>query len=145
LFGVWNQQLAMSLRIPTCTLPASDASLALLIPGGAMTHTILETIKVAAVFLLFAGILGYAWLLARAFLFNHEATRVLLNSNPGTNYGLPFSAMASFGIVSVLELANAGQLKFKAIGFDFEGPAAQVTLWIVCFVVFVWAMKSVSK
>jgi hypothetical protein len=111
-----------------------------------MTHAILDAFKLVAVFLLLAGIVGYVWLLVRAFLLDHKDTRTLLDSNPRANYGLPFSAMAAFGIVSVLEMASTDKLlKFKGIGLELEGPAAQVTLWIVCFVVFVWAMKSVSK
>ncbi len=111
-----------------------------------MTQTILEGCKIFAVVVLLLGIVVYSSMLVRAFVFGNADMKKDLNTNPATNYGIPFSAMAAFGVVSLLEFAASDKsLKFKAFGLDFEGPAAPVTLWIVCFAAFIWAMKSVSN
>ena len=110
-----------------------------------MSQTILEGCKVFAVVVLLAGILVYSTMLFRAFILGNKSLKDELNVNPATNYGIPFSAMAAFGVVSLLELsASDKSLKFKAFGLDFEGPAAPVTLWVVCFAAFIWSMKAVS-
>jgi hypothetical protein len=110
-----------------------------------MFQTVLEGCKVFAVVVLLAGILVYSFMLIQAFILKNESVKRDLNTNPATNYGIPFSAMAAFGVVSLLEFsASDKSLKFKAFGLDFEGPAAPVTLWVVCFAAFIWAMKTVS-
>ena len=54
--------------------------------------------------------------------------------------------MAAFAIVAVLlqafPAANAeGQLTFKAFGLEFTGPSGPITLWLLCFLTFVFALR----
>jgi hypothetical protein len=111
-----------------------------------MAQSILQACKVVAVMMLIIGMLAYAWLLFKAFFLGDVATRQMLEGSPGHSFGLPFAAVAAFGIVSLLELtATDKTLEFVAFGLTFKGPAAPVTLWVICFAVLIWAIKAVAK
>lgn len=46
--------------------------------------------------------------------------------------GLPVAAVFAVFLVVVLQQAS-GPIKFKGLGFEFEGTSGQVVLWIACF------------
>jgi hypothetical protein len=73
--------------------------------------------------------------------------RAWFEAAPAQNLGLPCAAMASFAIVTILlrafpssQTAN-GSLAFKAFGLEFSGPSGPITLWLMCFLGFVIALK----
>lgn len=57
--------------------------------------------------------------------------------------GLPMAAIAALVLVTYLQQRSGEGIKFKGLGFEFEGPSGQVVLWIVCFVVMAVTIKAV--
>jgi hypothetical protein len=63
------------------------------------------------------------------------------------NIGLPCAAISAFAIVAALLKAfppstdARGQLELKAFGLEFSGPSGPITLWLMCFLGFVLALK----
>lgn len=55
--------------------------------------------------------------------------------------GLPMAAIASFVLVAYLQQRSGEGLKFKGLGFEFEGPSGQVVLWVLCFIVIALMIK----
>ncbi len=106
--------------------------------------TVLGFVKNGTVVVLFVGVLAYAWLLIRAYFLGKKSTKTMLERSPAHNFGLPFSAVASFGLVTLLDAAVEGNLDFKAFGLEFSGPSAPLTLWVVCYITFVWSIKKVE-
>ncbi|MBV9286801.1 MAG: hypothetical protein JO288_03095 [Hyphomicrobiales bacterium] len=55
--------------------------------------------------------------------------------------------MAAFAIVTILlrafpsSQAGNDSLSFKAFGLEFSGPSGPITLWLMCFLGFVIALK----
>ncbi|WP_020482710.1 hypothetical protein [Methylomonas sp. MK1] len=110
----------------------------------------LSILKVLAVTILMLGVLVYGGLIVGIYHYGMwPQIKTGWEKAPYLCFGLPCSAIASFGIVSMLELASDSKetekLAFKAFGLDFSGPAGPVTLWILCFVAFVWAIKTLAK
>jgi hypothetical protein len=70
-----------------------------------------------------------------------------LTSAPAQNLGIPCAAIAAYAIVAGLLSAfppasNAtGQLEFKVFGLEFSGPSGPITLWLMCFLGFILALK----
>jgi hypothetical protein len=74
---------------------------------------------------------------------------------PAQTIGLPCSAVAAFAIVAILlrpspslnkiEVASASEeiqnLSLKAFGLEFSGPSGPITLWLMCFLGFVAALR----
>jgi hypothetical protein len=89
------------------------------------------------------GLLLLAYTVDAAGLRSFERIKAMLDSAPGYTFGLPISAATAFAIVSVLEQTEKATLEFKAFGAEFSGPAAPVTLWLVCFLSLVAAMRIV--
>ena len=54
--------------------------------------------------------------------------------------GLPMGALLAFVIVVVLE-STSGPIKFKGLGFEFEGASGPVVLWVMCFLAISGAIK----
>lgn len=106
-----------------------------------------ENFKLLAVIILFGGIGVYCWILIKAYLMGDTKKKTMLENSPFHSFGVPFSAMAAFGIVSLLDFAKSAneKLEFIAFNLQFKGPATPVILWALCFVVLVWAIKSASK
>lgn len=99
------------------------------------------------------GIVGYLVVLALS-AFGSEAPnstaarlRSWIVSAPAQNIGLPAAAMAAFAVVAILLRAFppsadvSGAFAFKAFGLEFTGPSGPITLWLVCFLAFVFALK----
>lgn len=111
----------------------------------------LTVTKVFTVGILIMGMIGYGGLLIAMYFFDKKReTRATLEKSPELSFGLPFSAIASFGVVALLESTGngndtAGNLSFKAFGLDFNGPAGPVTLWLLCFGAFVLAIKHLRR
>ena len=106
-----------------------------------------------AVFFLSVGLLGYAVALVMAAFFsknpdsNGGKLAAWFTAYPAQNLGLPWAAIASLAIVAILMKAFAASsdaayaLQFKAFGLEFSGPSGPITLWLLCFLGFVFALK----
>lgn len=55
--------------------------------------------------------------------------------------GLPFAALASFAIVTILE-SSSGPLEFEGLSFKFKGASGPAVLWVLCFLVIAVAIKT---
>jgi hypothetical protein len=99
-----------------------------------------------------AGLVGYAIALLLAAFFGNgpesvgASMRSWFMDSPAANIGIPCSAIAAFAIVAVLLRAfppkdERGALTFKAFGLEFTGPSGPITLWLMCFLGFIFAMR----
>ncbi len=93
--------------------------------------------------LFYLGIFAYLIILlgtyVRGWSWSHE---LFAKARPIYAIGLPACGITAFAVVCILELppSNSGtsdKLEFKAFGLTFSGPAASVTLWIVCYLTLV--------
>lgn len=57
--------------------------------------------------------------------------------------GLPMAAIAALVLVTYLQQRSGEGIKFKGLGFEFEGPSGQVVLWLVCFLAMAITIKAV--
>ena len=63
------------------------------------------------------------------------------------NLGIPCAAISAFAIVTVLwsrfpPPTNATDpFSLKAFGLEFNGPSGPITLWLLCFLEFIVALK----
>lgn len=68
-------------------------------------------------------------------------------SAPAQNIGLPCAAISAFAIVAILLKAfpptatGGGDFSCKAFGLEFNGPSGPITLWLICFLAFVVALR----
>ena len=62
----------------------------------------------------------------------------MVQQHPASTIGIGISAVSAFFIVAVLELTT-GSVQFEALTFKFQGAAAQVVLWVLCFLAMVFA------
>jgi hypothetical protein len=53
---------------------------------------------------------------------------------------VPFAGYASLALVWLLESLSGQPIEFKAIGFEFKGPAAPIVMWVLCFLAIVVAI-----
>lgn len=53
--------------------------------------------------------------------------------------GIPLVAMASISFVTILRSVD-GPIKFKWIGFEFEGASGQIVMFVIVFLSFVLAI-----
>ena len=110
-------------------------------------HDTFEVIKFGTAILLLAGLTVYAVIVAVALIFYREQSLAkLILGAPVQSMGLPLSAVAAFGLVSLLDFGTTGEnFEFEAFSVTFTGPAAPLTLWVVCYVTFVWSIRATSK
>ncbi|HTO78734.1 MAG TPA: hypothetical protein VMJ31_03055 [Methylocystis sp.] len=106
-----------------------------------------------AVFFLAVGLLGYAVALVLAAFYskgpesNGGKLAAWFTAYPAQNLGVPCAAISSFAIVAILMRAfatssdAASELTFKAFGLEFAGPSGPITLWLMCFLGFVFALR----
>jgi hypothetical protein len=107
------------------------------------------------VIILLLGIACYAGLML-LYLANASSNcctwvKEVVNPDPTVRvytFGLPFCAIAAFGIVGLFEWhsqakGEGGKVSFKAFGLEFSGPAGPVTLWILCYLALVGSMRLV--
>jgi hypothetical protein len=77
--------------------------------------------------------------------------RAWLLSAPAQNIGLPCAAISAFAIVAILLRAfppsatGSGDFSFKAFGLEFNGPSGPITLWLICFLAFVVALRLAAR
>jgi hypothetical protein len=115
-----------------------------------MLIEVATALTVAAVVI---GLFGYAFALVLAAFFSERQGSLgarlayWLTSAPAQNLGIPCAAIAAYAIVAGLLSAfppasNAtGQLEFKVFGLEFSGPSGPITLWLMCFLGFILALK----
>lgn len=75
-------------------------------------------------------------------LTKQQYTDLILKHFPAL-VGLPMAAIASFFLVTFLRQRSGEGIKFKGLGFEFNGPSGEVILWILCFVTITVAIKAV--
>jgi hypothetical protein len=114
---------------------------------------IVEFAPSLAVFAVGIGLFGYAVaLVLAAFFSGYEGSPGAqlawwFTTAPAQNLGIPCAAVAAFAIVASLlkvfppSSDEKGQLEFKAFGLEFTGPSGPITLWLMCFLGFVLALK----
>lgn len=107
-----------------------------------MEALLVSFFRLAALVILFGGMVVYAWLLVRAFVRHEKPIRDMLETSPGHSLGMPFSAVAAFGIVVLLQVGDSGHsMDFEAFSLKFSGPAGPATIWGFCFSLFVFATR----
>jgi hypothetical protein len=106
-----------------------------------------------AIIIVALGLLGYAIALVLAAFFPRALggrgaqLAAWFQTAPAQNLGLPCAAISAFAIIAVLLKAfppasgASGQLLLKAFGLEFSGPSGPITLWLMCFLGFVFALK----
>jgi hypothetical protein len=113
----------------------------------------MEYAPALAIAMVAIGLFGYAITLVLAVFFS--GTQGSLGARlatwftgaPAQNLGIPCAAVAAFAIIAILLSAfppasNAsGQLEIKVFGLEFSGPSGPVTLWLMCFLGFIVALK----
>jgi len=55
---------------------------------------------------------------------------------------VPFAGYAALALVWLLESLSGEPIEFKAIGFEFKGPAAPIIMWVLCFLAIVAAIAA---
>jgi hypothetical protein len=112
--------------------------------------TIVKYAPDMAIVLVALGLLGYGVALAlAAFGSGSLSTRLhaWFTLAPAQNIGIPCAAISAFAVVAVLLRAfpvarDAGDaLALNAFGLEFSGPSGPITLWLMCFLGFVIALK----
>ncbi len=106
-----------------------------------------------AIALVALGVAGYAIALVLAAFFPGALSgrgaelAAWFTASAAQNIGLPWAAIFAFAVVAVLLRAfppstdSSGQLQLKAFGLEFSGPSGPITLWLMCFLGFVFALK----
>jgi hypothetical protein len=64
----------------------------------------------------------------------------IFRKHPAAIIGLPTGALASLGIVLLLEV-KSGRIEFEVLGLKFRGAAGEIVLWVVCFMAIISAIK----
>jgi hypothetical protein len=118
-----------------------------------MRKVVVDWAPAIAVILTTLGLLGYLIALAIATFLPPEAGELVTRlqtwfmSSPAQYIGIPCAAVAAFAIVAALLTAfppptdASGALAFKAFGLEFTGPSGPITLWLLCFLGFVAALR----
>ena len=117
------------------------------------TDKLIEFAPCYALALMALGLSGYAVALILAAFFSGKSNSLgarLANwftTHPAQNLGTPCAAISAFAIVAVLMKAFppssdvSTQVELKAFGLEFTGPSGPITLWLMCFLGFVAALK----
>jgi hypothetical protein len=71
------------------------------------------------------------WLVTRA---NTEIAQSIWAYGPWT-IGLPFAALGSFALVTLLPAVSGSPLEFSGFGFEFKGSSSQIAFWVLCYFV----------
>jgi hypothetical protein len=64
----------------------------------------------------------------------------LVFEHPAGVIGLPAAAAGAFLVVVIFRTAE-GKIKFKVVGFSFEGASGPIVMWTLCFLAISFAMK----
>jgi hypothetical protein len=114
--------------------------------------TFLEKSQALCILTLVIGLMIYAVLLLITLAFSPDflsSFQKFVWANVPSNVGIPCSALAAFGIVSVFwklhEPKSDGEnLGLEFFSLKFTGPSGPITLWVLCFLSFItaiWALK----
>jgi hypothetical protein len=116
-------------------------------------NKVIEYAPAVAIAFVGIGLTGYAIALILAAFFSRAVGNrgaqlaTWFTSAPAPNIGLPSAAISAFAITEVLLRAflpstdSSGQVQFKAFGLEFSGPSGPITIWLICFLGFVIALK----
>jgi hypothetical protein len=115
-------------------------------------NTLIVIAPALAVAVVALGIAAYLVILGLAAFGSKEPNsmagrlRTWVVSAGAQNIGLPAAAMAAFAVVATLLRAFPptdanGQLSLRAFGLEFTGPSGPITLWLICFMVIVIALR----
>jgi hypothetical protein len=99
--------------------------------------------------LLLIGLVLYLGIVLISYLTNsfpnfHSA----VSKGEALTIGLPCAAVGAFGVVALLlhifppEKQQSGAVTIKLFGAVFTGPAGPTTLWLICFLAFLLAIKT---
>lgn len=113
---------------------------------------LIEIAPALAVAVVALGVAAYLVILGLAAFGSKEANstagrlRTWVVSAGAQNIGLPAAAMAAFAVVATLLRAFPptdanGQISFRAFGLEFTGPSGPITVWLICFLAFVIALR----
>ena len=80
------------------------------------------------------------------------ALKTAVGGSEALTIGLPVSAVGAYGVVALLLLvfppkldAPSGDITFKFFSLEFTGPSGPITLWLLCFLSFVLAVKTLRR
>lgn len=120
-----------------------------------MIETVKEYAADFAIILMAFGLIGYAVALGlAAFGSNHPLSarlRKWFMESPAHNIGIPCSAISAFAVVTVLWRAfppkegQGNELALEVFGLTFSGPSGPITLWLLCFLGFVAALRMLRR
>jgi len=85
-----------------------------------------------------------------AYAFPSTVLKEYYGDSPLFNIGLPASALSAFGLVAIFwklyppKEESEEKYQLSMFGLKFSGPGGPVTLWVICFLSFVGAMKILS-
>ena len=114
---------------------------------------VVEFAPALAIAVVLLGLAGYAVALVLAAFFPGALgglgarLATWFTAYPAQNLGTPCAAVSAFAIVAALLKAfppatgEGGALQLKAFGLEFGGPSGPITLWLMCFLGFVLALK----
>jgi hypothetical protein len=100
-------------------------------------------ISIAAVL----GMLVYTTLVFYVALFGAQSTQLMgLLGAPLVSVGLPVAVVASLALVTLLPLTTTSNEPLEIVGLSLKikGPAAQIVLWAMCFVVIIGGMVAAA-
>jgi len=114
---------------------------------------IMNTVSWISAIIILVGLFLYGLSLFAAFVLNVSALssfKTIISSNLGRNVGLPASAVGSFCIVIVFwglfpPVKTQEGIALELFGLGFTGPTGPVTLWVACFLSFVFSIKILTK
>src|SRR5215831_18120898 len=101
----------------------------------------LKSRKYALAFGITNGVIGYAvFVLSMWCFFTPQSVQFeLVTKHYVIFLGIPLVAMASISVVTILRSVD-GPIKFKWIGFEFEGASGQIVMFVIVFLSFVLAI-----
>ena len=106
-----------------------------------------------AVAIVSIGLVGYVIALVLAAFFSGRTdspgARLArwFTAYPAQNLGGPCAALSAFAIVAVFmklfpsQSDTGGEIQLKVFSLEFSGPSGPITLWLMCFLGFVAAIK----
>lgn len=90
--------------------------------------------------LVVCSIVGGLSLLAIFLIKLHDSRQQILIDHFSAIFGLPAAATAAFIIVTLFRQGEE-PIKIKGLGFEIEGAAGPVVLWVLCFLAICGGMK----
>lgn len=92
------------------------------------------------VLVILAPLLGGVTLITLALRLPPDVMARVVEKQFAAVIGLPLAA-AMAGLVVLILRHTEGPIKFKGLGFEFEGASGQVILWVICFLSIAGAIR----